>query len=462
MQVLQAPAVPQCSFNPVRAAGYAGGMFQTRRRAMLLLLAAAACLAGQTRPLTILHTNDLHARLLPLEDGRGGFAQLAAVIRQERQGCGSCLLLNAGDLVQGSPVSTLYRGLPVYEIANLFGFDVATLGNHDFDYGWQRLRQFMKTARYPVVSANVSDGQGALLAKKPYVVRKVGGLRVAVIGAATEDLGSLTTPKLLGPWRVLPLAPAVRRYAREARRHADFVVLLAHITEAEEKQLLAEAPEVPVIVTGHTHHGIPAAIERDGRVAVRARAYTEELGRLDLQVETNTGRVASWKWRVIPVAGAKPAADVARRVERWEREVSKVVDVPIAESRRDFTKAEVRAMMEAAMRERLGADFAFMNMGGVRDVFPRGRILARHVWNIMPFDNKVVVGRFKGSRLPEAATRGAAVDPEREYTLATSDFSAANQASRTELNTTGLLFSEEGPLLRDVLLDWVKARKVLQ
>ena len=79
------------------------------------------------------------------------------MIRQERQGCRSCLLLNAGDLVQGSPVSTMYRGLPVYEIANLFGFDVSTIGNHDFDYGWQRLREFMKTARYPMVSANVSD-----------------------------------------------------------------------------------------------------------------------------------------------------------------------------------------------------------------------------------------------------------------------------------------------------------------
>ena len=89
------------------------------------------------------------------------------------------------------------------------------------------------------------------------------------------------------------------------------------------------------------------------------------------------------------------------------------------------------------MRERLKADFAFMNFGGVRDVFPRGRILARHVWNIMPFDNKVVVGRFKGSRLPEAATRGAAVDPEREYTLATSDFSAANQGAPSGTSQQG-------------------------
>ena len=112
-----------------------------KRRSILLaaiLCAVAAAAGAQTRPLTILHTNDLHARLLPLEDGRGGFAALAALIRQERAGCRWCLLVNAGDLVQGSPVSTIYRGLPVYKIANLFGYDASTIGNHDFDYGWER------------------------------------------------------------------------------------------------------------------------------------------------------------------------------------------------------------------------------------------------------------------------------------------------------------------------------------
>ena len=83
--------------------------------------------------LTILHTNDLHARLAPLTDGRGDFAYLAATIRRERTDCDQCILLNAGDLVQGTPVSTLFHGLPVYEIANLFGYSAATLGNHDFD-----------------------------------------------------------------------------------------------------------------------------------------------------------------------------------------------------------------------------------------------------------------------------------------------------------------------------------------
>lgn len=102
-----------------------------------------------------------------------------------------------------------------------------------------------------------------------------------------------------------------------------------------------------------------------------------------------------------------------------------------------------------------------MNMGGVRDVVPRGRVLARHIWNIIPFDNKVVIGAIKGSRLPETVTAGKTIDPGREYRLATSDFSAANQSSPTELRSTGLEFPEQGPLLRDLLLEWVKQQKTL-
>jgi len=79
----------------------------------------------------------------------------------------------------------------------------------------------------------------------------------------------------------------------------------------------------------------------------------------------------------------------------------------------------------------------------------------------MPFDNLVVVGTFPGRQLPAVVLEGKTVDPDRNYTLAVSDFTAANQAARSELRTKGLVFSRQGPMLRDLLLDWVKAQKVL-
>ena len=120
---------------------------------------------AEVRSLTILHTNDLHARISPLENGNGGFAYLATVLKRERAGCVDCIFLNAGDMVQGSPVSTIFHGLPVYEIANLLGLDAATLGNHDFDYAWPQARKFLQTAKYPIVDANIVNARGERVPK---------------------------------------------------------------------------------------------------------------------------------------------------------------------------------------------------------------------------------------------------------------------------------------------------------
>ena len=427
--------------------------------ALLVRIPPAGC---AIRAITILHTNDMHAHLLPSDRGQGGFAQLAAAIRRERAGCSSCLLLHAGDLVQGTPVSTIFRGVPIFEIANLFGFDAGTLGNHEFDYGWQTTERFLKVARYPMVSANLVDAGGRLMAKAPYVILKANGVRVGVIGALTADLDRVTTPKTRGPWRALPVVEALRRYLPELRAKSDLVVLLAHITSAEEREVLAALPEVPVAVTGHDHRGVSAAIEQDGRIVVRVKAYAEEFGRLDLRVDTDLKRPVSWSWKHIPVAGSGPAApDVAREVERWEAEVTRVVDTPIGESQRRLQRADLKVLIERAMVEEMKTDFAFVNNGGLRDELPAGRILARHIWNIMPFDNIVVVAKLPGRALPEVLAGGRRIEPDRIYTLATTDFTADNQALPGHLGTRNLTFTTDGPLLRDLVIEWIRKQKLV-
>jgi 5'-nucleotidase / UDP-sugar diphosphatase len=428
----------------------------------ITLFVRIAPVPGAVREVTILHINDMHARLLPSDRGAGGFAQLAAAIRRERENCGSCLLLHAGDVVQGTPVSTIFRGLPVYEISNLFGFDAGTVGNHEFDYGWQMTRKFLKIARYPVVSANIVDENGRLMANKPYVILKTNGVRVGVIGALTVELPRVTTPKTRGPWRALPVVEAVRRYLAEVQRKSDLVVLLAHITTAEEQEVMASLPEIPVAITGHDHRGLSAAAERSGRIVVRVKGYTEELGRLDLRVDTDRNKVVSWSWKRIPISGSGPvAADVDQQVKRWEGEVTKVVDTPIGESRRRLKRADLKPLIERAMAAEMQTDFAFVNNGGLRDELPEGRVLARHIWNIMPFDNIVVVAKVRGSELPAVIAQGRQIDPGRIYTLATTDFSADNQGTPGSLGTTGLTFTTEGPLLRDVLIEWIRKQKVV-
>jgi 2',3'-cyclic-nucleotide 2'-phosphodiesterase (5'-nucleotidase family) len=434
------------------------------RRRLALALLACTPLAAEIRTLTILHTNDLHARMMPLENHHGGFAYLATVIRRERDGCKDCILLNAGDVAQGSPVSTIFHGLPVFEVANLFGYDAGTLGNHDFDYGWMQTRKFMQTAKYPIVSCNVVGAQGQLLAEKPYVILNVNGLRVAVIGAMTDDLKTLTIPSTMQQWHTTPVMETARRYAAELKDKSDLIILLAHITPQEELKFLETATEIPVMVTGHAHNGLPQPLIQDGRILVRVRGYAEELGRLELKVDTVKKAPAGYTWKHILVDSTvtPPAADVAAAVKHWEDEVSARVDRPLAVSARAFDKRGVKTLIEQAMRTETGADFAFMNLGGVRDIVPKGQLTVRNIWEIMPFDNRVVTGKFKGRDLPPVVLGSRQVEPNREYTLAVSDFTAANQATPENLRTSGLRFPHDAGMLRDILLDWFRKKKTIE
>jgi 2',3'-cyclic-nucleotide 2'-phosphodiesterase (5'-nucleotidase family) len=315
-----------------------------------------------------------------------------------------------------------------------------------------------------MVTSNLVGADGQLFTSQPYVVLNVNKLRVAVIGAMTDTLRGLSQPQLLGEWHTLPVVATARKYAAELRAKSDLVVLLGHITGEEETEFLNTVPEIPVLVTGHIHTGLKQAMSRDGRVLVRVKGYGAELGRLELQVDTEKKAPVSWTWKRIPVDSTKiePASDVAREVKRWEDDVAARVDQPLAVSKKQFTKAEVKRLIEQAMRDESGADFAFMNLGGVRDIVPQGQLKVRNIWDIMPFDNTVVVGTFKGRELPPIVVGNRQVDPGREYTLAVSNFTAENQGTEENLRTTGLKFPHEVGMLRDLLVDWFRKKKVIE
>jgi 2',3'-cyclic-nucleotide 2'-phosphodiesterase (5'-nucleotidase family) len=438
-------------------------MYSLLRRGLALAAFFALPLMPAVRTLTILHINDLHSRLMPLENHHGGFAYLASVIRRERANCNDCILLNAGDVAQGSPVSTIFHGLPVFEIANMLGIDAATLGNHDFDYGWEQARKFVDVAKYPIVDANLVAPKGDLFTPKPYVILHVNGLNVGVIGAMTEDLKTLTTPQTLGAAHTLPLLETVRKYAHELRPKCDIVVVVAHVTPQEELGLLKSEPDVAVTVTGHLHTALPQPLIQDGRILVREKGYAEELGRLELKVDTEKKQAVSWEWKHILVDGsAPPVPEVAEQVKHWEDEVAARVDRPLAVSKREFRKQDVKHLIERAMREETGSDFAFMNSGGVRDIVPKGQLMERNIWNIMPFDNRVVIGKFKGSQLPAVVLGDRKVEPDKTYTLAVSDFTAANQGTAENLRVTGLEFPKDTGLMRDILIAWFRKQKVIE
>jgi 2',3'-cyclic-nucleotide 2'-phosphodiesterase (5'-nucleotidase family) len=428
--------------------------------ATVLLLSLLGCAEPESsvRSLTILHTSDLHARFLPDTEGRGGFAHVATAIQQERaKAPDSTIVLHAGDFVQGTPVSTIFEGTPVWEVANHLGIDVNTLGNHEFDYGWQKIAEFLSRADFPTVTANLVDDQNEFITEHPYVIREINGIRVAIIGAITADLPKLTKTEYRGPWRALPVADTVQRYAAELQGEADIVLVLSHTFDYEDDAVLAQAPDVDIIVAGHNHGGQEDLKERDGRLCVKVRAYGRELGRLDLAVDTEADRVVSHSWKRIAITTKEyaPEPAVAELVAKWESKVSEVVDVSIGRSTKRLGSRDLKPLIEEVMMTAVGADLAYANRGGIRDSLPEGEILARHVWNILPFGNTIYRGTIKGSDLPKEIAEGQVINPQREYIVATNSFIGDQWIEK------GLKLEDQGVLVRDKVIEWINQLEVV-
>lgn len=442
-------------------------MGSIRRALAYLCMALPLCSAAsaEVRKLTILHTNDLHSRVIPDSRGRGGFAEIAAALRAEREGCSHCIHLGAGDLITGMPVSTLFQGTPVFSMANRLKLDAFALGNHEFDHGWRQIQAFRKKARFPLLSANVLGPDGRSVADAPYTILRVNGLRVGVIGVVMGNLiDRYLTPATAGPIKVLPVVDTVRAAARELAGRTDVVVALGHILQAEGEAILHQVPAAAIVVEGHNHGGRPEMLRAEGRVLVGLRSYGVEVGRLDLEVDTETRSLVSAAWKRIPIeAGVlQPAPDMARRVTKWERKVMEIVDTPIAEAARSFTRSEVKDLIERAFLDETGADFTHMNRGGVRDELGKGVIRIRDWFNIMPFENEVLVARVRGVQVNDALRAGREVAPQREYLVALSNYAVENASLREELGLEGMEFEHTGRTVRQLLIDWTRKQQRLE
>ncbi len=228
---------------------------------------------SETR-ITLLHTNDVHSRLEPFPDddpnyaGLGGAARRAALVRRIRRENPNTVLLDAGDAFQGTPYYTVYRGEADYRVMSAIGYDVVTLGNHEFDSGLEALARALNFAKFDVVSANYDFQETVLQGRiKPYVVRELSGIRIGIfgLGIALEELVPERHRAGVRYRDPIATARAMVRTLRE-REDAQLVVCLSHLGLYEESERARRTPPpigdrevaqavegIDVIIGGHTH-----------------------------------------------------------------------------------------------------------------------------------------------------------------------------------------------------------------
>lgn len=240
------------------------------KRFFLTIMLAVTLLVGvqaKGKRLVILHTNDTHSCIFPLNPhladtmlaGRGGFIRRAEMVSRERSKHPDMLFFDSGDFSQGSPYYTLYKGDVEVGLMNLMRYDAATIGNHEFDFGVENMARLFKKADFPIVCANY-DFTGTALegVVKPYVVLKRGGLRIGVFGLSPQLDGLVMAKTCAGVKYNDPVKAAndVAKLLKE-REKCDIVVCLSHlgwdIIGIDDTELMRQTRNIDIVLGGHSH-----------------------------------------------------------------------------------------------------------------------------------------------------------------------------------------------------------------
>lgn len=212
--------------------------------------------------LAILHTNDTHSQIDPYvskESRSGGVLARMEYLKSVRDTAGCTLLLDAGDFSQGSPYFNVFKGVAEIELMNMLGYDVVTLGNHEFDFGCKELGKRLKKANFQVVCANYHfKDRNLRKIVKPYVIIEKCGYRVGVFGL-TVNMEGLVFPGTLEEVTYLSPIEKAKEIVQilKNEQHCDFVICLSHLgydTENVNDQTLASlVVDIDLIIGGHTH-----------------------------------------------------------------------------------------------------------------------------------------------------------------------------------------------------------------
>jgi len=377
--------------------------------------------------LALLHTNDVHGYLtpMPMPDGStsGGYARRAALIHRLRAGNPATLLLDAGDIYQGSRYWHAFRGQPDIALMNALGYDAATLGNHDFDGGLELLAQRLSEARFPVLCANFTPRPASPLAGlwRSHVILTAGDWRVAVFGLTIE------TPELYPPdfgahIEVTPYLERAAALVPALRRQADVVILLSHLGQKGDEAVAASVPGIDLIIGGHNHHPLEQPLYIAGTPIVRGPVGAPSLCETRLHRGTGGGLHLEAHLRHPLDARLRGETRIRAAVESWTArlptaEVIGHLSDPLDTRTAVKCRGENRAgnfFTDFLMHAFAGqAEIALVHMGTLRGdrVYPPGAFTTHDLQEFHPFDNPPALLEINAPQLKQVLEHGVSALP---------------------------------------------------
>ena len=388
--------------------------------------------------LTILHTSEHHGQVIPIErmgqKREAGMAARAQVISSVRKEEGAVLVVDSGDLLIGTPMSSVFRGEPDIKAMNIMGYAAMAAGNHEFDFGLDHLRTMQALAAFPILCTNLS-GRGVELPCRPSTVIHMGDLSVGIVSVLGRknfpDTFNRDVVRLLD---LLDPIETIRNAARNLRddQGADLVIAITHEDDDEDLALLTQVPELDVVIGGHTpgFDGLRTAsatapvpmAEGPGPIFVKTHRQGRSVGRLVLTFERSNGPPG--RARVIKAEAGNLAVNedvplnpvVDELVQGYVKKMELLGGTIVGRSLVDLDgETETVRLRESNLgnlltdlaRTEFGTDVALINGGQIRDSVPVGPIDLTRVLRVLPFSSSLVTCSISGRQLRLALENSA-------------------------------------------------------
>jgi 2',3'-cyclic-nucleotide 2'-phosphodiesterase (5'-nucleotidase family) len=402
----------------------------------------------------ILYTSDLHGHIdrqaatfmnPQFPPSLGGGASATTYIHRVRAAAEAAgrgfLLIDSGDLFQGTPVGMHTQGKAIIEWMNTMGYTAGTLGNHDFDIGWANAKALVEEAKFPVLCANVfnSATNERVDWVKDMVMVDAAGVKVAIIGMASEATAKISFAKNVEGVSFKPVVEMLPDMVKAARAQGAQIVLtpvhagmpykaslqtayrdMVALEEKGEKPKIYEAmeiaryvPGIDILFAGHSHQGydVPWEDPVNHTLVVEPYANGSSVGHITLTYDKNAKTIVGYdthsdRGALVTLYEDEfwPDQGVAETINAQVEEAEQGLDEILGETRTnlergDADKGILGALVTDAIREQAGADVAVQNTGGVRADIAPGRITKRNCLSVLPFDNQVVTATMNGGLL---------------------------------------------------------------
>jgi 2',3'-cyclic-nucleotide 2'-phosphodiesterase (5'-nucleotidase family) len=465
---------------------------------------------------TLLFFNDAHGYLQPhaLETDQGptedgGLARMAYLVRmirdENRRRHVPTFVLCAGDMLQGTLLSTLFKGQADVAVYNALGVDAVAVGNHEFDYGLANFLDLQQKAHFAYISSNLarrSTGKQLVPASRQLLLTET--LTLTVVGATTPELALTTHPDNVRDLKVHdPLQTVAQAYARVKDQGP--VLLLSHNRHAQDRALARALPGLAAIIGGHDHLLLDPPVTIGTVPIFQAGAKGRFLGRLDLTIDPDTYGTTIRAYRYIPISAEIPDdPKVAGLIAAYRQKMGQAFDEVLGHAPirlpadRQIIRYEETALgnwVTDVMRTSSGADLALLNSGSIRAGIEKGPISLDDVFRALPFDNEIVLVSLSGDQLWQVLNRAVMaerheqdggflqvsglyltvakrqithvhvgqkaqlLDPQRRYRVAITDFLAAGGDGYSLFKTIAKEYT--GLPLRELVIDHIRRSREL-